>query len=370
MLSGLTDAELGDRLAARTLELVDIPSESRDEQEIAAHVLGVLLGAEVEARDAGDTCVLAFPPGPADGPLLLLGGHFDTVPAQGNRPGRRDAQAVHGCGATDMLAALAVMVELATALASDPAAAARTRARLGLVLFGREELPFSESALTPLLRRERSLHDADLVLMMEPTDNEIHAGCLGNLNATWTFHGRSGHSARPWLADSAISRAARGIARLDAVGPIEHHVSGLTFTEVATVTRIAGGIADNVVPDRVECHVNYRSAPGRSPQESEDLVRSWCSGESESFEIIAHAPSAPVVAPADNALLGRLQRLGDLRVAPKQAWTPVAEFAAAGVPAANFGPGDPAYAHKRDELVRVDALVRSARLLDALLSGD
>jgi succinyl-diaminopimelate desuccinylase len=368
---GLTDAELGDRLAARTLELIDIPSESRDEDRIAGHVLGVLQDGGVPVRDAGDTCVLAGAPAATDGrPWLVLGGHFDTVPAQDNRPGHRTPDAVHGLGATDMLGALAVMIELGLALAGDDGATEQARARLGLLFFGREELPFHESALTPLLEREPGLHAADLVLMMEPTDNQIHAGCLGNLNATWTFHGRSGHSARPWLADSAVSHAAAGLTRLDEIGPIEHRFGGLVFTEVVSVTRISGGIADNVVPDRVDCHVNYRSPPGRAPEESEALLRSWCSGEHETLEIIAHAPSAPVVLPADNPLLARLVDVGGLDVLPKQAWTPVAEFGAHDIPAVNFGPGDPAYAHRRDELVTVDALVRCARTLDALLLGD
>lgn len=370
MLFGLTDAELGERLAARTLELIDIPSESRDEAALAAHVLGVLRDGGVEARDAGDTCVLASPPGPAaaDAPLLLLGGHLDTVPAQDNRPGRRDAQAVHGLGASDMLAALAVMIELGLALARDPHVAGATRARVGLCFFGREELPVSESALTPLLEREPSLLHADLVLMMEPTDNQIHAGCLGNVNATWTFHGRSGHSARPWQADSAVVRAAAGITRLDAIEPIRHDFGGLAFTEVASVTRIAGGIADNVIPDRVDCHVNFRYAPGRDPGDADALLREWCGGDGEALEILSNAPSAPVVDVATNPLLGRLVEVGGLDVAPKQAWTPVAEFAARGLDAVNFGPGDPAYAHRRDELVTVAALVRCARTLDALLA--
>ncbi len=115
---------------------------------------------------------------------MLLAGHLDTVPAQGNRPGRRDAERVHGLGASDMKGAVAVMLELALA-----GAAAR------LPFFGREELPMAESALTPLLAREPLA--AELVVMMEPTDNAIHAGCLGNINATWTFAGRAGHSARP-----------------------------------------------------------------------------------------------------------------------------------------------------------------------------
>ena len=248
---------LADRLAARTLELVDHPSESRDEAALAAHVLGVLREGGADARDAGDTCVLAGATQRGERPLVLLAGHFDTVPAQGNRPGRRDADAVHGLGAADMKGALAVMVELALA---QPAA----DVDLGYVFFGREELAVTESALAPLLEREPGLRRADLVVVMEPTANAIHAGCLGNINATWTFHGRSGHSARPWLADNAIHRAAAGIHALAQVPPAPRDFDGLRFTEVVSVTKIAAGIAANVIPDEAVAHVNYRYAPDRT----------------------------------------------------------------------------------------------------------
>ena len=339
----MTDAELGELLAARTLELVDIPSESRDEAALAAHVAAVL-GAEV----LEDSIVVA---GRADSPVLLAG-HLDTVPAQGNRPGRRDAERVHGLGASDMLGALAVMIELVLAGAD-----------VRLLFFPREELPHAESALTPFLERPEgraALDGVELVVMMEPTDNAIHAGCLGNVNATWSFAGRSGHSARPWLADNAIERAAAAVAALAAQPPVEHVFSGLPFTEVATVTRIAGGIADNVIPDSVDCHLNFRSAPGRSPAEAEARLRELCGGHG-SIAVTSNAPSGPV--PEGNWLLDRLIALGSLEVAPKQAWTPVAEFGLAGYDAVNFGPGSPAQAHRRDESVEVAALVRSARLI-------
>jgi succinyl-diaminopimelate desuccinylase len=336
----LSDAELGERLAARTLELIDIPSESRDEATLAAHVLGLLPGA----RDLGDTCVLA---GPADA-RVLLGGHLDTVPAQGNRPGSRDGDRVRGLGASDMKGAVAVMVELA--LAGAP---------FGALFFGREELPSGDSALTPLLRRERLA--PGLVVMMEPTANELHAGCLGNINATWTFHGRSGHSARPWLADNAIERAAAGVSALAAREPEPHDFDGLRFIEVASVTRIAGGIAGNVIPEQAECQVNFRYAPGRSPQEAEARLEALCDGHGE-LRIDSNAPAGAV---AEDPLVDALVAAGDLAVAPKQAWTPVAEFAAAGLPAVNFGPGDPPQAHTREESVEVGALVRSYRVLEA-----
>jgi len=352
---------LDERLAARTLELVDVPSESRAENALAARVLEMLRAAGVRARDAGDTCVLAGVTARRDRPLLLLAGHLDTVPAQGNRPGRRDADAVHGLGAADMKGSVAVMLELA------PAGVGRdTTLDLGLVLFGREELPVSESALTPLLEREPGLRTADAVIVMEPTANAIQAGCLGNINATWTFSGRSGHSARPWLADNAIHRAAAGIAQLAAVEPRHVTFDGLEFTEVASVTEIRGGIARNVIPGEAVASVNARYAPGRDAADAEAWLRGLCAGHGE-LRIDSNAPSAPVA--TANPLVRALQRAGDLAVEAKQAWTPVAEFARAGVDAVNFGPGDPAFAHTRDERVEIAALVRAYETLQRLLCG-
>ena len=339
--------DLESRLAARTLELIDIPSESRDEARLAKHVAGVLGAAGVPVRDLGDTCVLA---GPGDAPLLLAG-HLDTVPAQDNRPGRIAGGRVHGLGASDMKGALAVMIELA--LAGAP---------FRCLFFGREELPVQESALTPLLAREPL--DAELVVMMEPTACELHAGCLGNINATWSFHGRSGHSARPWTADNAIEHAAAGVLALAAKAPVPHAFDGLEFVEVASVTRIAGGIAANVIPDRAECHVNYRYAPGRTPAEAETQLVLLCAGDGE-LRIDSNAPSGPV---ATGPRVDALVAAGDLARAPKQAWTPVAEFGLAGIPAVNFGPGDPAQAHRRDESVEIAALARAHAVLERLVA--
>jgi succinyl-diaminopimelate desuccinylase len=363
VFADLDDDALGERIAARTLELIDIPSESRDEARIAEHVLGVWRDAGVPVRDAGDTAVVAELPGTGGGPTIVLAGHLDTVPAQGNRPGRREGDVVLGLGAADMKAADATIIEVAIALAAAPVAA-----NVLCVLFGREELPIAESCLTPLLARDEALRSADLALVMEPTDNAIHAGCLGNIFSTWTFHGRSGHSARPWLADNAIERAARGISRLtETAPPDERQLDGLPFTEVIGVTQIHGGIADNVVPDEVVCHVNYRYAPDRSAADAEAHLTRLCTYDGETLEITSNSPSAPVS--ATHPLVQRLVAAGDLAVAPKQAWTPVAEFTSVGVPAVNFGPGDPAFAHRRDEQVSLDALVRCGRTLERFLCG-
>ena len=352
---------LAERLAARTLELVDVPSESRGEDAIATLVLGALRHGGVEARDVGDTCVLAGVTERRDRPLVLLAGHLDTVPAQDNRPGRREGDAVHGLGAADMKGAIAVMVELALSGVAE-----RANVDLGFVFFGREELPVVHSALSPLLEREPGLRSADAAIVMEPTANAIHAGCLGNVNATWTFPGTSGHSARPWLADNAIHRAAAGIDALAQVPTEPHDFGGLRFTQVVSVTRIEGGIADNVIPDRATAHVNLRYAPGTSPEDAERLLRGWCEPYG-AIEVTGNAPSAPVA--TDNELVQRLIAAGDLAVEPKQAWTPVAELAAAGVDAVNFGPGDPRYAHTRDEQVAIAALVASHETLERFACG-
>src|SRR3954462_7746106 len=299
-----------DRLAARALELIDVPSESRDEAALAAHVLGVLEAGDVAVRDAGDTCVLAGVTERGERPLVLLAGHLDTVPAQGNRPGRREGGAVHGLGASDMKGALAVMIELARA---QPTGAVD----LGYLFFGREELPVSESALSPRLQREPSLREADLVLMMEPTSNAIQAGGLGNINATWTFAGVSGHSARPWLADNALEHAARGVVALAAVPRTEHAFDGLSFTETVSVTKLAGGIADNVIPERAVAHVNYRYPPGLDAADAEARLHGWSAPPGE-WETGPTAPRAPVH--AAHPLVAQLRSIGDLPVEPKQAW--------------------------------------------------
>jgi succinyl-diaminopimelate desuccinylase len=333
---------LAQTLAERALELVDVPSESRDEAALARHVLDVL-GA-VGARDAGDHCIVVRPEA-----RIVLAGHLDTVPAQGNLPGRIDGGAVHGLGAADMKGALAVMVELA--LAGAP---------FGFVFFPREELPHAESSLTPLLQREAVLRDAELAIVMEPTANALHAGCVGNINARVVAEGRSGHSARPWTADNAIHKLAPVIARIAEQPYEQREFDGLTFTEAMSVVTVGGGIAQNVVPDRAEAAVNYRYAPGRTPEDAERQLHSVVG---EGLEIVSNAPSG--VVPHGNAVVERLRGMG-LAWEPKQAWTPVAEFALAGVDAVNFGPGEPRYAHTRDEQVSVDALARSYEVLEAL----
>jgi succinyl-diaminopimelate desuccinylase len=230
------------------------------------------------------------------------------------------------------------------------------------LFFPREELPFADTALSPLLERAPEVLDHDVAIVMEPTDCTLQAGCLGNINAAWTFHGVAGHSARPWLADNAIERAAAGIAALATHPPLAVSFDGLEFVEVASVTRIEGGVAGNVIPDRVETWLNYRYAPGRKPADAEERLKELCGGHGD-VTVTAHAPSGTVH--VAHPAVQRLIEAGTLAVEPKQAWTPVAELTAAGLPAVNFGPGVPAQAHRRDEQIPVANLVRAYRVLEA-----
>jgi len=341
-------AALGERLAARTLELVDIPSESRDEERLAAHVTEVLRAGGVVVRDLGDTCVLA---GPAEAPVLLAG-HLDTVPAQGNRPGRIEGGRVHGLGASDMKGALAVMLELV--LAGAP---------YRCLFFGREELPSSDSALAPLL--ERDPLEAELVVMMEPTACELHAGCLGNIGATWAFLGRSGHSARPWLADSALEHAVHGLGQLFELEPRATVVGGLEFREVLSVTRLQAGIADNVIPGEAIATVNLRYPPDRTPAEAETFLATLVP-DGATLEVVSNAAPGRVV--ADSPAVRALQAAGARAMQPKQAWTNVADFTERNLDAINFGPGHTALAHHPDEHVSIASLVRAYEVLTRFIA--
>ena len=228
----------------------------------------------------------------------------------------------------------------------------------------REELPVEESALPRVFAEAPLVLESDLVVVLEPTDNAIHAGCLGNLNATAVFRGESAHSARPWQGVNAIDVAVRGLAPVVAAEPVEVEVGGLTFIEVLSATGIEGGIADNVIPDRVEVRLNYRYAPGREPAEAEQRLRELVGGE---VEITSNSPPARVA--TDSELVDRLRRAGDLAIEPKQAWTPVAEFAAEGLDAVNLGPGATRYAHRRDERVEIAELERTFETLRRFVSS-
>jgi succinyl-diaminopimelate desuccinylase len=336
------------------LDLVNVPSVSRHEQAITdwiAERVAALPSMRVVHRQP-DAIVF----GPGGPPDVVLAGHSDTVPEQGNLPGRLESGVVHGLGASDMKGSLAVMLALAAEL--DRGRSARLNPLF--VIFGREELPIAESVLGGLLVACPAILEASLAVMMEPTANRLQAGCLGNLVADLEVGGVAAHSARPWLGVNAIHEAVRGLAGVAAAEPHDVVLGGLTFREVVSVTQIRGGIANNVVPDRVTCGVNFRYAGSRGPAEAEVRLRELVGPVGE-LRVVSNAPSAPVA--VENPLLERLGAVVARPVEPKQAWTPVAEFAAAGLDAVNFGPGDPQLAHRRDERIDVEAMTVALAIL-------
>jgi len=355
--------ELASRLAADTLSLIDIASESRSEAAVLDAIRPRLAAAPgLHVVDDRDAVLAALPERRAGVPLVVLAGHVDTVPLAGaSRPGTREGDVVRGRGAADMKGAVAVML----ALAADGAQAAEVD--LGYLFFGREEIPITESALLPAFDRTPELRETTLAIVMEPTDNELEVGCNGNLNALVTVRGRAAHSARPWHGDNAIHAAIEALAPLADLPIRDVEIDGLVFREVVSVTTIAGGIAGNVVPDHVEARVNFRYAPNRTPAAAEDRLRDLLGHPRVGLEVVGNGPPGPVC--LDNPLVTRLRAAGDLAVRPKQAWTPVAEFGMVGVDAVNLGPGDPRYAHTDDEQVTGAALARAHAIVSAFLAG-
>jgi succinyl-diaminopimelate desuccinylase len=332
-------------LAERTLQLVDVPSESRSEAPLVALVRELLPGDAL--FDDGEVLLYGDPRA-----SVVLAGHLDTVPAQGNIPGRLVDGVVHGLGASDMKAGIAVMIELA-----------RAGVRARYLFFTREEVPVAESPL-PAFFETGLIGDAQLAVVLEPTDCILHAGCLGNIQARVTFRGESAHSARPWTGVNAIHELVRGLAPLVRLEPLDVELDGLVFREVVSVVRVDGGIAANVIPAEAHAELNFRYAPGRTRAAAEARLASLVPyGE---LDVLSNSPSAPPS--LTNPLLGRLRELVP-EVAPKQAWTPVAQFAEQGIDAVNYGPGATAFAHRRDEQVPVANLERCYETLHAFLGS-
>jgi succinyl-diaminopimelate desuccinylase len=279
------------------------------------------------------------------------------VPPQGNLPGRDDGERIWGLGASDMKGGVAVMVELAARLPPEPAI------DLGFLFFPREEGGASENPLPALFEAIPELGAADLAILLEPTDCAVHAGCLGHLQATVAVEGRSSHSARPWLGDNAIDRALERLAPLAGYPAREASIDGLTFVEVLSLTTIRGGIAANVIPDRVEATISFRYAPDRTPEEAEAELRR-VAGD---LEVVGNAPPGRVA--VRSPLVERLRAAGATGLEPKQAWTNVADFTSRGVDAVNFGPGATRVVHAPDEYVEIEALVQAYRTLERFASG-
>jgi succinyl-diaminopimelate desuccinylase len=343
-------------LVALTARLIDIPSVSGSEGVLADFVVSELRPQcpPCDLVRTGHNVILRGPSRP-ERPSILLAGHLDTVPPAGNERPRLKGGMLHGLGASDMKAGLAVMIALAQSVEW-----VRARANLTFVFYECEEIALEKNGLRKLFPDDPLLTQQDLAILLEPTDNAVELGCLGTLNARVTARGRAAHSARPWQGENAIYKAVPFLARFASLAPRAVEVSGVTFQETFQITMAEGGRAKNVVPDRLALNVNYRYAPTRTPAEAVAELRAMVPPGFE-FDVVDVAP--PGIVRGDHPLV--IDLLGRFRLdrRAKQAWTDVAQFSERGVAAVNFGPGVPAQAHQADEHVPVENLPRAYDVL-------
>jgi succinyl-diaminopimelate desuccinylase len=315
--------------------LIDIPSVTGDEAALRDAIAGRL--QPYPQQKVGDSLVVGEP---GHG-MVLLAGHLDTVPLQGHVGALVDGDRVHGLGATDMKGGLAVMIHVLEALGTD---------RLVGVFYAGEEGPLGGNQLGPILAEIPSISDCVAGIVLEPTDRALEAGCQGAINADVTFLGEPAHSARPWLGDNAVTKAGEFLVAMRMMEPESHVVSGLEFREVMSVTTAHGGVAKNIVPAEFVMNVNYRFAPDRSADDAVGRLLTVCAA-ADRVEVTDLAPAGSV--DVDHPLFESLRTAAGAEVLPKQGWTDVAQLSAAGVPAVNFGPGEPSLAHKPGESVRI-----------------
>ncbi|HEV8550530.1 MAG TPA: succinyl-diaminopimelate desuccinylase, partial [Polyangiaceae bacterium] len=289
---------------------------------------------------------------------IVLAGHLDVVRTVHDAPARVEGDKLYGAGAADMKSGLALMFDIAEA-------PVRPNVDLTLVFYAREEGPYAENELGPVLERDPEVTRADLAIALEPSDNKLQLGCGGSLHATVAFTGRTAHSARPWQGENAIHKAAAFLARLGKLEPVSELVDGLEWKSVVSATMANGGRARNVIPDRFELNLNHRFGPGTSLEQAKTNIERLVAGEAE-VVFTDLSPSAPPS--REHPLVRALADSGVLAIEPKQAWTDVARLHAAGVPAVNFGPGTNAQAHQRNEWTYLPGLVTGKEILGRFLA--
>ncbi len=365
-VTGAPDLDLSADVLVLTRALVDTPSVSGDEGPLADAVetaLRALGGLEVER--VGDTVLARTSLGRDT--RVVLAGHLDTVPIADNLPSRLEDGLLYGCGTSDMKSGDAVMLRLAGRFGVPGAQPAHD---LTFVFYDNEEVEAVKSGLGRVARERRGWLYGDLAVLLEGTDGEIEAGCQGTLRAVLEVPGHRAHSARSWLGVNAVHGAAGILGTLAGYRAREVDIDGCTYREGLNAVRIEGGVAGNVVPDLCRVTVNFRYAPDRDEDAAEAHVR----------EVFAAALDAgttlTVVDNAGGALPGLTEPAAAAFVAAvgrparaKLGWTDVARFAALGIPAVNYGPGDPTLAHTREEHVRVDRLQPAEDALTAYLSA-
>jgi succinyl-diaminopimelate desuccinylase len=335
--------------AALTAALVDVESVSGDEQRLADLVEQALAGcAALDVMRDGNVVLARTALGRAQ--RVVLAGHLDTVPIAGNVPSRLEGERLYGCGTTDMKSGVAVMLRLAHLIGAgglDPAW------DVTWVFYDCEEVEATRNGLGRLVGARPDALAGDFGILLEPTDGAVEGGCQGTLRVVVRAGGVRAHSARSWLGANAIHAVAPVLTRLADYAPRVVDVDGLTYREGLNAVAISGGIAGNVIPDECTVTVNYRYAPSRSADDAVAHVRDVFDGFD--VTVIDSAPGArpglgtPVAAAFVEAVGGAARA--------KLGWTDVARFGELGIPAVNFGPGDPNLAHTAGEHVAVPRIV-------------
>lgn len=343
-------------LVELTAALVDIPSVSHNERAITDHLASRLAAAPwLDVTRVGDNLVARTRLG--RGQRLLIGGHTDTVPANGNERARIEGDVLWGLGSCDMKSGVAVMLELALTVA-EPAV------DVTYVFYECEEIDSEYNGVERLFRERPDLMGAEAAILAEPTGAMVEAGCQGTMRAVVTQRGVRAHSARPWLGVNAIHRLGPVLAACAGFGGREVELDGCVFLEALSAVGIEGGVAGNVVPDRATVMLNHRFAPDRTAAEAETALRLLV-GEVDDFEVVDSAPAA--VPGLGHPLLKSLVTASGGPPRAKLGWTDVARFASRGVPATNFGPGDPNVAHAADERVTRVELEKVFSVLKSLI---
>jgi succinyl-diaminopimelate desuccinylase len=340
-----------------TRALVDVESVSGNEAELADQVEAALRSAAHLSVERHGNVVLAGTR--SDRPQrVILAGHLDTVPVADNLPSTVEGDLIHGCGTADMKSGVALALHLAMTVD-------RPRYDVTYLFYDCEEVESARNGLNLLAKTHPEKVAADFAILLEPTYGLVEAGCQGTLRAMVTATGRRAHSARSWLGDNAIHAAGAILNRLAAYEPRTVTIDGCTYREGLNAVRISGGVAGNVIPDECRVEVNYRFAPDRTEDEAAAHVRDLFAG----FPVEI-TDSAPAAMPGLSAAIAK--EFLDVIGQPPQAklgWTDVARFAALGVPALNFGPGDPNLAHKRDERVEIPKILAGAEVLRRWLAA-
>jgi succinyl-diaminopimelate desuccinylase len=335
-------------VAELTRELCDIQSVSGNEGEIADAIEQALIPlSHLSVTRDGNAIVAKTNLGRPQ--QVVIAGHIDTVPVADNFPSKlmsfEREQVIWGRGSVDMKAGVAVMLKLAAEI-TEPVI------DVVWVFYDAEEVEASKNGLGRLVRNHPELIKGNFAILCEPTASTIEGGCNGTMRVEIALTGIKAHSARPWMGSNAIHKIGGVLNVLNAYIPKEIEVDGLIYRESLNAVMVSGGIASNVIPDQATITLNYRFAPSRSIEAATEYLRSLFP-ESLVTVVDSAAGARPGMnSPEAQAFVEAIKT----SVSPKYGWTDVARFSEMGIPAVNYGPGDPNKAHADDENVPVSQI--------------